>query len=217
MSIASPGGKHSLPLRTVCVSPRCSRKSPRIPHNYARCANGTSPIPCVSELSSRVMGGALSFGRCGNAGRGPGFDRGGELATVVRQKLLNMLQVSAVIFVLSSLVFRSAVAGLLVLAPLVCAALVNLGVMGWFGSWLSFATATYTSMGVSLGADFAIYLLFRPREEGRGGGPLGKAISVVRAVGCGASSRTARSPNPALRRPYGSPTSPAACPGRTSR
>jgi len=109
---------------------------------------------------------------------------GGELAetaamnaTVVHEKLLNMLQVSAVIFVLSSLVFRSVVAGLFVLAPLACAALVNLGLMGWFGSWLSFATATYTSMGVSLGADFAIYLLFRLREEGAAGGSLGKAVS----------------------------------------
>ena len=97
---------------------------------------------------------------------------GGELAqasanneTVVREKLENMLQVSAVIFALSALVFRSFAAGLLVLAPLACAVLVNLGIMGWLGSWLSFATATYTSMGVSLGADFAIYLLFRLREE----------------------------------------------------
>jgi predicted RND superfamily exporter protein len=47
----------------------------------------------------------------------------------------------------------------------VCAAAVNLGIMGWAGSRLSFATATYTSMGVSLGADFAIYLLFRIKEE----------------------------------------------------
>jgi hypothetical protein len=99
---------------------------------------------------------------------------GGELAqaaanneTVVREKLLNMLQVSAVICVLSALVFRSLSAGLLVLAPLACAVLVNLGVMGWIGSWLSFATASYTAMGVSLGADFAIYLLFRLREEHR--------------------------------------------------
>jgi hydrophobe/amphiphile efflux-3 (HAE3) family protein len=97
---------------------------------------------------------------------------GGELAqaaanneTVVREKLYNMLQVSAVICLLSALVFRSLVAGLLVLAPLACAVLVNLGVMGWVGSWLSFATASYTAMGVSLGADFAIYLLFRLREE----------------------------------------------------
>ena len=97
---------------------------------------------------------------------------GGELAqsaanneTVVREKLLNMLQVGAVIWVLSALVFRSALAGLLVLVPLGCAVLVNLGVMGWAGSWLSFATASYTSMGISLGADFSIYLLFRLREE----------------------------------------------------
>src|SRR5262249_8981915 len=97
---------------------------------------------------------------------------GGELAqatannrTVVHDKIQNMLQVALVIFVLSALVFRSLTAGLLVLAPLACAVAVNVGVMGWAGTELSFATATYTSMGVSLGADFAIYLLFRLREE----------------------------------------------------
>jgi uncharacterized protein len=99
---------------------------------------------------------------------------GGELAqalamndSVVHQKLLNMLQVGGVIFILSALIFRSAVAGLFVLVPLISATLVNLGLMGWIHSWLSFATATYTAMGVSLGADFAIYLLFRLREEVR--------------------------------------------------
>ena len=97
---------------------------------------------------------------------------GGELGqmsatnqTVVREKLVNMLQVSAVIFVLASLVFRSGVGGLVVLAPLACAALINLGLMGWLGIPLSFASATFTAMGVSLGADFAIYLIFRLREE----------------------------------------------------
>jgi uncharacterized protein len=97
---------------------------------------------------------------------------GGELgqaaamnATVVHEKLSNMLQVSIVIVLLTSLVFRSMLAGLLVFTPLACAALVNLGLMGWTGSWLSFATATYTAAGVSLGADFAIYLLFRLRDE----------------------------------------------------
>jgi predicted RND superfamily exporter protein len=73
-------------------------------------------------------------------------------------------------------VFRSAGVGLLVLAPLLCAALVNLGMMGWMGSWLSFATASYTAMGVSIGADFAIYLLFRLREEARSR-PLPEAIA----------------------------------------
>jgi hypothetical protein len=90
-----------------------------------------------------------------------------------------MGQIATVIFVLSALVFRSLAAGLLVLAPLVCAALVNLGVMGWIGSWLSFATASYTAMGVSLGADFAIYLLFRLREEVRAGRSLEDAIRTA--------------------------------------
>jgi len=99
---------------------------------------------------------------------------GGELAqaaatngTVVREKILNMIQVGCVIFLLTALVFRSASAAMLVLAPLACAAIVNVGLMGWLGSWLSFTTASYTAMGVSLGADFAIYLLFRLREEVR--------------------------------------------------
>jgi len=111
---------------------------------------------------------------------------GGELgqaaannSTVVRHKLESIGQIATVIFVLSALVFRSLAAALLVLAPLVCAALVNLGVMGWIGSWLSFATASYTAMGVSLGADFAIYLLFRLREEVRAGHTLEGAITAT--------------------------------------
>jgi predicted RND superfamily exporter protein len=111
---------------------------------------------------------------------------GGELgqaaannSTVIRHKLENMAQIAAVIFVLSALVFRSLGAGLFVLAPLACAALVNLGVMGWTGSWLSFATASYTAMGVSIGADFAIYLLFRLREEVHAGRPLEAAIAAA--------------------------------------
>jgi len=99
---------------------------------------------------------------------------GGELGqasalngSVVRNKIENMAQIGFVIFALAALVFRSPLVGLLVLAPLAAAVVVNLGVMGWIGSWLSFATASYTAMGVSLGADFAIYLLFRLREEAR--------------------------------------------------
>jgi predicted RND superfamily exporter protein len=41
--------------------------------------------------------------------------------------------------------------------------------MGWSGVWLDMSTAAITAMGVSIGADFAIYLLFRVREELRAG------------------------------------------------
>lgn len=84
---------------------------------------------------------------------------------VVRQKLTNVLQVLTIIFVLSAVVLRSLVAGLIILAPLGLAIGVNLGVMGFTGVWLSIATASITAMAVSMGADFAIYLVFRLREE----------------------------------------------------
>jgi predicted RND superfamily exporter protein len=70
-------------------------------------------------------------------------------------------------------------AGVLVLTPLVVAATVNLGIMGVTGTWLSIATASITAMGVSIGADFAIYLIFRIREElARSGGDLNCALRV---------------------------------------
>src|SRR5262249_32412749 len=103
-------------------------------------------------VHARVAGGGLAQAAANNE-------------TVGREKLLNILQVSAGICALSALAVRALVARPLLLSPLACAVAINLGRMGWVGSWLSFATASYTAMGVSLGADLAIYLLFRLREE----------------------------------------------------
>jgi len=84
---------------------------------------------------------------------------------VVHEKVVNMLQVSAIIFLLCALVLRSVLGGLFVLVPLAVAVAVNLGIMGWTGIWLDMSTAAMTAMGISIGADFAIYLIFRIREE----------------------------------------------------
>jgi predicted RND superfamily exporter protein len=64
-------------------------------------------------------------------------------------------------------VLRSFVGGALVLTPSLLAALVNLGVMGLVGTWLNLATASITSLTVSIGADYSIYFIFRFREEYR--------------------------------------------------
>ncbi|HXQ21924.1 MAG TPA: MMPL family transporter, partial [Candidatus Acidoferrales bacterium] len=95
---------------------------------------------------------------------------------IVREKILNVMQVTAIIFVLSALVLRSLVGGLIVLTPLSVAVVVNLGIMGWSHTWLSLATAAVTSTAVSIGADFAIYLIFRIREELARGAALATAI-----------------------------------------
>jgi predicted RND superfamily exporter protein len=84
---------------------------------------------------------------------------------IVHEKITNMTQVGIIIWVLSSIVLRSLVGGLMVLGPLALAVMVTLGLMGWTQTWLDMATAAFTAMGVSIGADFAIYLTFRIREE----------------------------------------------------
>jgi predicted RND superfamily exporter protein len=84
---------------------------------------------------------------------------------MVRGKLLNMLQIAAIIVLVSAIMLRSIVAGLLVAAPLATAVAVNLGVMGFAGVPLDIVTAPIAAMAVGIGADYAIYFLFRFREE----------------------------------------------------
>ena len=84
---------------------------------------------------------------------------------MVRDKLLNILQITSVVFLISSLVFRSLVAGVLVLLPLMIAVLVNFGLLGWLGIPLNIPTSLISAMSVGIGADYAIYILSRYREE----------------------------------------------------
>ncbi|MFN0318093.1 MAG: outer membrane lipoprotein-sorting protein [Burkholderiales bacterium] len=86
-------------------------------------------------------------------------------AVMVESKLLNMAQIAAVVFLISSLVFRSFVAGLLVLVPLALAVIANFGIMGWTGMRLNIPNALSSAMAIGIGADYAIYLIYRLREE----------------------------------------------------
>lgn len=84
---------------------------------------------------------------------------------MIREKILNILQIMAAVFVVSALVFRSVFAGLLILVPLVAAVAVNFGVMGLLGIPLQIGTALVSAMAVGIGADYGIYMSFRMREE----------------------------------------------------
>jgi predicted RND superfamily exporter protein len=98
---------------------------------------------------------------------------------VVHDKIVNMIQIATIIFVLSSAVLRSLLGGLIVLLPLTLAVTFNLGLMGWSHIWLDMTTAAITAMGVSIGADFAIYLIFRIREEMRRRGDFAEAVHAA--------------------------------------
>ena len=79
--------------------------------------------------------------------------------------ILNIAQIMGAVFLISALLFRSLLAGALVLVPLFAAVLANFGVMGAFGIPLQIATALVSAMAVGIGADYGIYLSYRLREE----------------------------------------------------
>src|SRR5690606_33232138 len=99
--------------------------------------------------------------------------------TMVHGKTVNLLQISALVVIITSILLRSIVSGFLVLLPLATAALVNLGLMGWSGIMLSMATAAISAMAVGIGADYAVYFLFRVREEFHRIGDLREATAVA--------------------------------------
>jgi hypothetical protein len=89
----------------------------------------------------------------------------------VEGKMLNIAVVFAVIFVIAGLLLRTPLGGVYVTAPLVMALIVNLGAFAWVGIPFDLSGASTVAMGVSIGADYAIYALYRLREEcGRGRG-----------------------------------------------
>ena len=84
---------------------------------------------------------------------------------MVSGKTLNMLQIAAIIVMVSGLVLRSVIGGFLVATPLAVAVLVNFGVMGFCGIPLDVITSPIAAMAVGIGSDYAVYFLFRLREE----------------------------------------------------
>jgi len=88
---------------------------------------------------------------------------------MVRSKALNILQILGSVFLISMVIFRSVLAGFLILVPLVATVFVNFGVMGLIGIPLNIPTSLVSAMAVGIGADYAIYLSFRMREELRSG------------------------------------------------
>ena len=109
---------------------------------------------------------ALHFDQNVHIGIGGSVPLGAALNEVmVYGKILNILQITVVVFIISSLIFRSLVAGMLVLLPLLVAVLANFGLMGWSGIPLNISTSLISAMAVGIGADYAIYLIYRLREE----------------------------------------------------
>ena len=84
--------------------------------------------------------------------------------TMVSDKIINMAQIGVILCLLAALLFRSLIAGLLVVAPLAVTVAVILGIMGWAGIPLQLVTVSIAATAVGIGSDYAIYWLYRFRE-----------------------------------------------------
>jgi len=85
--------------------------------------------------------------------------------TLVDGKIRNILQMMTVVFVVGVVIFRSFLAGVCLVIPLAITVLINFGVMGITGIPLNTPNAVSSAMAIGIGADYAIYLLYRMREE----------------------------------------------------
>jgi outer membrane lipoprotein-sorting protein len=98
---------------------------------------------------------------------------------IVKDKILNVIQIASVVFIVASLVFRSPAAGVLVVTPLLLSVLTNMGLLGILGLKLNVPVALTSALAIGIGADYAIYMLFRLREELAKGTPEDEAFRVV--------------------------------------
>jgi hypothetical protein len=98
---------------------------------------------------------------------------------MVDGKVKNLIQIFAVVLIVATVMFRSAKLGALILVPLAATVLAVFGVMGFLDIPLQIATATMAALAVGIGADYAIYLTWRLREELKGGADEAAAIAAT--------------------------------------
>jgi hypothetical protein len=79
--------------------------------------------------------------------------------------LKNVIQIFVVVLVVATVMFRSFRLGALILIPLAATLLSVFGAMGLIGIPLQIATSTMAALAIGIGADYAIYLTWRLREE----------------------------------------------------
>ncbi len=115
----------------------------------------------------------------------------GYVRTELANKVLSGTFISlgialALIFILLSIIFKSASAGFLGIVPLTASVVALFGIMGISGVRLDVATALLSSVMIGVGIDYTIHFLWRYRDERRQNRPPREAvINTVTTTGRG--------------------------------
>jgi predicted RND superfamily exporter protein len=95
------------------------------------------------------------------------------LPTQIQSVLLTLL----IVVLLLAVIFRSPIAGIVMVLPLTATIVVNFGAMGYLSLGLDSFTAMVASIAIGLGVDYAIHFTHRFRREVvRGGGSRARAL-----------------------------------------
>lgn len=102
-----------------------------------------------------------------------------QIDYIVIGKIQNIISAILIVLLSCIIVFRSFKYGIVSIIPLTLASFFTFGVMGILGIRLETATALITSIGISIGVDFAIHYIFALRRELSKGKSLDEAVSYV--------------------------------------
>jgi predicted RND superfamily exporter protein len=87
------------------------------------------------------------------------------LDVISRSQIFNLLFMFAAVFICSAVAFRSYVAGLLVLVPLILGNVITFAVMALAGVGLFIYTLPVSALGIGVGIDYSLYILSRLKRE----------------------------------------------------
>lgn len=95
--------------------------------------------------------------------------------TFIRGIILSLL----LVFIICATIFRSIRAGIFSLIPIICAVLINFGVMGWFNIPLNIGTVAISAIAVGIGIDYAVHFISRFKGETAAGNSVLSALATT--------------------------------------
>ncbi|MBW2703039.1 MAG: RND family transporter [Deltaproteobacteria bacterium] len=99
--------------------------------------------------------------------------------SLVASQYRSLIMAVLIVLLLVALQFRSWVAGLVAIVPIVFTVLLNFGLMGYLGIPLDITTVMIASVAVGIGVDYAIHFLSRVRLERIKGGEIEGSIRTT--------------------------------------
>ncbi len=79
------------------------------------------------------------------------------IAPIMQNNIFSVLVCTLAVIIVASLLFRSAIAGVLVIVPVGLSILLVYAMMALTGIWLSVSTSMFASIAIGLGVDFAVH------------------------------------------------------------